>query len=546
MSKGRSLLLLLIAATSQLCYAVSTERNDGGVRRTLQHRFEGDISGACVLGSVIRDGNVKSASFCADGRDASALYSRTFEIGSITKTMTAFLVADLVRREKWTLQDKLADHLPAGTKVPAQGDRHIMVMDLLTHTSGLPALPPRMPVRSALDPYANVTPEYLLDALGRTELKGNIGQTFNYSNYGMMLMSLAVTSAYGGDLEQAFQEQLFKPLGMSNAFIAKSPVAAPAAGHFPGGKVVGPWQINPSLAGVGMVKATMADMEAFARANLGDAPDSIRAGLRLTHDPGAGLPPLNWSRTSIKGRSLLLHEGSTGGFSSLLLISPEDRSAVLVLSDTSLSEMGGLSDVGLALLTGNADSLKPRRRMPVPIQIAEAIQGSFLAGRTRFEVNRQEAGTVQLQVQGQPPLDLMFDSAGEFLSPDINATLTPFVLPDASINHLIWRQGGGATELIRETASRLPGVQFDRQYVGRYQISGTFFIEISEANGKLVVQGSGQPAITADATAPNTLVVPVVKAVLSFEPPAADVPAKLHLRQAGKEVTGLRVPDGRN
>jgi len=58
--------------------------------------------------------------------------------------MTAFLVADLVAAGRWSLDDPIARHLPAGTRVPRQGERQILVRDLLTHSAALPPLPARM------------------------------------------------------------------------------------------------------------------------------------------------------------------------------------------------------------------------------------------------------------------------------------------------------------------------------------------------------------------------------------------------------------------
>ncbi|MCH8857920.1 MAG: serine hydrolase, partial [Proteobacteria bacterium] len=108
--------------------------------RRLAARFEGDRTGACVAAAVIDRDQVLRAQACAGTRsDGPPGENAAFEIGSITKTMTAYLVADLIEQGRWSLDDPIARHLPAGTVLPRQGDRQILVRDLLTHTAGLPA-----------------------------------------------------------------------------------------------------------------------------------------------------------------------------------------------------------------------------------------------------------------------------------------------------------------------------------------------------------------------------------------------------------------------
>src|SRR5688500_18273317 len=63
-----------------------------------------------------------------------------FEIGSITKTFTTTLLADMARDGLVALDDPVQRHLPAGVRMPVRG-RPITLEDLATHRSGLPRLP---------------------------------------------------------------------------------------------------------------------------------------------------------------------------------------------------------------------------------------------------------------------------------------------------------------------------------------------------------------------------------------------------------------------
>ena len=101
---------------------------DAELAQRLQARFAGDRTGLCVAAAVIDGAQVARAHVCAKPRaDGGPGDDAAFEIGSVTKTMTAALVADLIQSGRWSLDDPIAKHLPPGTVVPRQGERQILV-----------------------------------------------------------------------------------------------------------------------------------------------------------------------------------------------------------------------------------------------------------------------------------------------------------------------------------------------------------------------------------------------------------------------------------
>ena len=64
-----------------------------------------------------------------------------FDIGSLTKTFTAILLADMVKRGIVNLDDPIEKYLPSNVTVPSYNGHKITLEDLATHTSGLPELP---------------------------------------------------------------------------------------------------------------------------------------------------------------------------------------------------------------------------------------------------------------------------------------------------------------------------------------------------------------------------------------------------------------------
>lgn len=109
--------------------------SEDDLRAALDQRFKGDRSGACIAAAVIENGTTAQAYFCANAKSGRSLDERTaFEIGSITKTMTAALLAEMIGRGEITTDDPLAKLLPSGVNVPSFNGTHITVGNIVTHT----------------------------------------------------------------------------------------------------------------------------------------------------------------------------------------------------------------------------------------------------------------------------------------------------------------------------------------------------------------------------------------------------------------------------
>jgi D-alanyl-D-alanine-carboxypeptidase/D-alanyl-D-alanine-endopeptidase len=81
-----------------------------------------------------------------------------FQIGSVTKLFTAFLLADMVDRGEVLLDDPVAAYLPAGVHIPEYNGRPIRLVDLATHTAGLPRRPSNLPSTDPANPMQDTRP----------------------------------------------------------------------------------------------------------------------------------------------------------------------------------------------------------------------------------------------------------------------------------------------------------------------------------------------------------------------------------------------------
>jgi D-alanyl-D-alanine-carboxypeptidase/D-alanyl-D-alanine-endopeptidase len=322
----RTYLFVFLAIMSRATAAGAMSNDD--VRAALDQRFKGDRTGACIAAGVIDDGTIATAYYCADSNSQRSYDEHTaFEIGSITKTMAAALLAEFVSRGEIALSDPLAKLLPPGTSVPSFDGREITIADVVTHTSGLPPLPAKYRLPKANNPYAAATERDLLDALASTRLTRVPGTKWEYSNFAMMVLSYALAKRNGKDYEALLRERLLVPLGMNETYVnSRPPQVRLAQGHLPGGTPTEPWDFHPDMAGVGGVRATLPDMLRYLEGQLGTRESAITPALAKTQEQVVNVDGhrmgMNWVLSTRNGRTIAFHEGGTGGYSSFAGFDP--------------------------------------------------------------------------------------------------------------------------------------------------------------------------------------------------------------------------------
>jgi CubicO group peptidase (beta-lactamase class C family) len=292
---------LLSLAAVVLSTMPALAMSDSDLRAALEQRFKGDRTGACVAAAVIDNGTTARAYVCADPQSQRPYDARTaFEIGSVTKTMTAALLAEFIARGEVTLDDPIAKLLPPGARVPSFNGREITVRDIVTHASGLPPIPPQLRMTDMSNPYAGVTERDLLGALAATQLTRAPGAQWEYSNFAMMVLSYALAKRSGKDYETLLRERLLAPLGMNDSYIAKRPPHVRLAqGHLGNAVPAVPWDFPIDMAGVGGVRATLPDMVRYLEGELGTRESAIGPALARTQQQianvGGHKMGMNWS-----------------------------------------------------------------------------------------------------------------------------------------------------------------------------------------------------------------------------------------------------------
>jgi serine-type D-Ala-D-Ala carboxypeptidase/endopeptidase len=548
--KVRLLILVPIMLCASPAFAISNDE----VQAALELRFKGDRTGACIAAGVIDNGAIATAYYCADPKSQRPYDEHTaFEIGSITKTMTAALLAEFIARGEVTLDDPIAKLLPPGTVVPSFNGHEITIGDIVTHSSGLPSIPAGYRPADMNNPYADVTERDLLDALAATKLTREPGSKWEYSNFAVIVLSYALAKRSGKDFETLLRERLLEPLGMNETYIAKPPPGVHLAqGHLPGGEPAMPWDFHPDMAGVGGVRATLPDMLKYLEGELGTRDSAITPALGRTQDFVATVSghkmAINWNMVTPKGHSYLIHEGGTGGYSSFAGFDHAAKRGVVLLCDTALTATGGLGSLGLHLLDSGIPAGLPRLVATADAKLIDALSGKYrLQGGLGIELRHKDSG-LTIQADGQPEFEMGFDSSGDFYPLKFDALLRPKRKADGSYA-FTWFQLGSEQEAARigapaAAASRwTPSEAQLADYPGLYPLTPNFGLRIFATGAKLFVQGTNQGSIEIAPVERDVFVADPVGAEIDFARDGGDKVIALTLKQRGAVLKGERHPD---
>lgn len=446
----------IVAGAAFTFSAAAAAMDDAALGDVLERRIAGDSSGACMAAAVIDGDQVARAWRCADPADSHRIgYDVAFEIGSVTKSMAGILLADLVASGKASLDDALSQYLPEGTAVPEYEGQPILLRHLVTHTSGLPRLPPRLQFDDATDPYASFTPEALLASLQDVTLAQAPGEKFEYSNFGTMLLSFVLSREAGMDFGELAAEKLFRPLEMRSTWVSERPDGARmAAGHLSDGEETPPWTFAPELTGVGGVRSTLDDMVRYARAQLGGVDGPLGEAIALAQEPvptdAEQLMAMNWLLLPLGDRLVHWHNGGTYGFSSMVAFDRERNRAAVVLADTGLAGSGGVDDVALHLLDDSIPLAQPRRPVERPAQAPAPTAGELAAYAGTYPLMpgfelmvRERDGVLHAQAtgQGEFPLEPVAEDVFEAAAYGIEIRFSRDA--DGEVTSLDLHQAGG-------------------------------------------------------------------------------------------------------
>lgn len=177
---------------------------------------------AVIIG-VVRNGEMSIRGFGERaGKGSKAPDGDTvMRIGSITKAFTGEVLAHLVARNFVQLTQPLTRSLPELATNAKAGVGHIRLIDLATHSAGLPRELPHK-AGSEKDSNAPITVQDFTDFLQNETLLFKPGKSVHYSNVGFNLLALGLSKVSNEPFPALLQRQIIDPLNMKNTVFVLS------------------------------------------------------------------------------------------------------------------------------------------------------------------------------------------------------------------------------------------------------------------------------------------------------------------------------------
>ncbi|WP_435859049.1 serine hydrolase domain-containing protein [Streptomyces parvulus] len=259
-----------------------------------------------------------------------------YEIGSASKTFTGLLLTRLVRRGALTGGEAAVTCLDPGR--PA-GPHPVTLAHLITHTAGLPALPPGF-LRTGLpawstNPYARYPAERLTDTFLSHRPRHRPGTRWRYSNYGVSVLGHAVATVLGTSWEHLLTRQVLDPLGLADTALRAEGPGTDAVGHRKDGRTPVPPFDAGAFQAAGAVRSTPHDLLTFLEAHLDPAASPAAGALGAVRVPvlrrGLGhrhVHTVAWFRHPTDGGPMYFHSGATLGQQAFLGFRPDTGTAL--------------------------------------------------------------------------------------------------------------------------------------------------------------------------------------------------------------------------
>lgn len=261
-----------------------------------------------------------------------------YEIASITKSFTGFLLADLAQSVQLSLNDAANDI--TDLKLPEYKGYKITIKDLATHTSGLPRLPGNLTTVLEYDkwnPYENYTVDHLKDYLERTAIAEKPGSNFLYSNLGYAILGYTIEQIFKKNYEDLIKEKICEPLGMDDTRIKlnSEQLQRFATAYYSDGRNVPHWEFNV-FKGAAAIRSTVEDMLSYIEGNLGIKAPELYSRFELAHTPFKNNYGLGWYNLEGEGVNKIFHDGLTYGNHSYICFDMNKKIGLVILSNHAL------------------------------------------------------------------------------------------------------------------------------------------------------------------------------------------------------------------
>lgn len=145
--------------------------------------------------------------------------STAFDIASISKQFTAFVILLAEQEGKLSLNDDIRKYLPELKHLPHK----ITIRQLANHTHGLPDFTSIKSLQGFGNEFRVTNAEAVKTVLAIRNPHFSPGKQYSYNNTGFMLLAEILHRIYKKDFNEILKEYIFKPLQMNHTMAVDDP-----------------------------------------------------------------------------------------------------------------------------------------------------------------------------------------------------------------------------------------------------------------------------------------------------------------------------------
>lgn len=513
----------------------------------LSEQYEHQGPGATAL--IYKDGEViyrKGFGYANLELGVKMQPEHVFEIGSITKQFTAIAILMLEEQGKLKVEDEITKFIP---DYPTHG-KTITIHHLLNHTSGIKSYTNMKSFQK--NARVDMTPTEIIDFFKNEPMEFDPGEQFRYNNSGYILLGYIIEVTSGESYEDFVQKNIFDKLQMTNSYYGSHTklIKNRAYGYQDRDGYINANYLSMTLPyAAGSLMSNIDDLLKWQKALnthqlISEATyEKAINGSKLNNGGhiayGYGL-----SAGAIQGSKSISHGGGIFGYTTQGIYLPDEDVFVSVLTNCDCNSPGDFANKIAAIAIN-----KPFPDIKDAITLTDAQLNKW-TGAYEFHDGAIRHITVENgKIFSQRENSTKFEIYP--LSP------TRFIFEEGTIEYN-FHMVDGKKEAKFTTDETVIGKEIDKappaarteitlsenelkEYIGKYELTPEFIIEISVSEGKIYGQATGQGANELFAEAKDKFFLKVVAADLVFSRDENGTVNMVTLHQGGQEVPGKKV-----
>ena len=371
-----------------------------------------------------------------------------FRIGSITKQFTSMIVMKLREQGKIKLEDSMCVYV---SPCPDTW-KPVTIHHLLTHTSGIPTYT-GIPAWREVNMMSKTT-DQIIAFFRDLPLQWTAGERYAYNNSGYFLLGVIIEKITGRKYEQALQDMVLTPLGLSDTGYdwSKTIISRRAAGYSGTGASLANTAAldmqHPYAAG--SMYSTVEDLLKWDQALytttlLPEAAKQIMwTPFRDNYAYGWNVVPA--TANAFGGHRRVMHGGGINGFSAMIVRLPEPRMTVIVLCNNDSASASTVARDIMAIYYGHNYEVPA---MPTIAKIDSKIIDQYVG---QYELRpgalltvTREDDRLMVEPPGGRKSEFLPSSETKFFLQAQPITITFVRNAAGAVTHLLLVQGGTET-----------------------------------------------------------------------------------------------------